>query len=262
MGSCSQNSLKVPGKHTGFCCIYLFKENGRTSFEAVLLPLWPFPFSVTSEIWLQGYHFHLLCKWWCSMHALWLPRKLDTSFLPSSSSTALPCVFDMNVSVTCFCPPCLLRSQRTNVNASLISSVVSDPPGNILSVRKSSLMKLRAAQRQTTLVPYVSRERHEMLGLWGLESPHLQRGWQPLVSLVVHVWVLLQGLLDMAFYAECSLMSASPPGCLAAQLKAVHIVAAKMRIECSHHPRPTLSLSSSLLFVLMVGLAGWREALR
>lgn len=147
MGSCSQNSLKVPGKHTGFCCIYLFKENGRTSFEAVLLPLWPFPFSVTSEIWLQGYHFHLLCKWWCSMHALWLPRKLDTSFLPSSSSTALPCVFDMNVSVTCFCPPCLLRSQRTNVNASLISSVVSDPPGNILSVRKSSLMKWRASTK-------------------------------------------------------------------------------------------------------------------
>lgn len=55
-------------------------------------------------------------------------------------------------------------------------------------------------------------------------------------------------LLDLAFYAECSLMSVPPLAAFGAPLQAAHSVATWMGRECSCHehqgpPSPSLLLS-------------------
>lgn len=100
-----------------------------TSLASVLLLLWPFPVSVTSEIWLQGYHFHFPCKLWSSMpcgcHGNWL----QVSSLPPISQLFQVFKYERLCHVLLLSLPFTLTKDRRQQAPGLFS--VSDPPGNM-----------------------------------------------------------------------------------------------------------------------------------
>lgn len=99
---------------------------------------------------ITGVSLHLPCKFWSSM----LVVATETGyrflgFLPPSRIPAPLSLLNTNACATCFCSLYLPRPRpphRTSINLSLIFPAVSDPPGNILSVREFSLMKSRGRE--------------------------------------------------------------------------------------------------------------------